>query len=173
MFERFASASPHGIPGHDLFLVHVHPVRHGYALMGEVFFEAMRGAGVLRRARFDRLRPWSEYEEREAVTPFDERVAAHVVRTLETRWPFVPISQQIDYRGTYVPRDVLDSLAFDVSRGRPWELAKLALAQRYEQGGHLDSAIAEYRGLARDAPFFETPFRLLARALIMAGRPED
>ena len=170
MDERFSELSPFGITGHELFVEHVHPNRHGYALMGQLFFEALRASPLLARASFDRLRPWSEYEAGQDVTPFDERVAYHTVRTLQTRWPFVPVTRQTDYRGTYVPKDLLDSLAFAVSRGSQWEYGKLQLADSYERRRLLDSAIAEYRGLVRDAPLFETPNRLLARALLKVGR---
>jgi len=173
MDERFSAASPFGITGHELFLEHIHPTRHGYALMGEVFFDAMRASRLLASAKLERLRPWTEYEARQQLTPFDERVAYHTVRTLQTRWPFVPVSRQMDYRGTYAPKDLLDSLALAVSRGSQWEFAKLQLAQSYERRRFPDSAVAEYRGLARDAPLFETPNRLLARALIMSGKPAE
>jgi len=46
-----------------------------------------------------------------------------------------------------VPKDLLDSLAFAVSRGSQWEFAKLQLAQSYERRRLLDSAVAEYRDL--------------------------
>jgi len=47
MDERFSGASPHGIAGHELFLEHVHPTRHGYALMGQVFLDACARATFL------------------------------------------------------------------------------------------------------------------------------
>jgi len=169
--EAFAAASPAGIPGSGLLLEHVHPNRDGYALIARAFFDAIIADSVLgARADRARLRPWEQYVAGMALTPFDERIAAHLVRTLGSRWPFVPVERQTDYRGSYVPSDLLDSLAFDVSRGASWEQAKLRLAADYERRGLYDSAAAEYAGLARDAPLFDEPLRLLARALTLAGR---
>ena len=172
--EAFAAASPGGIPGSTLFLEHVHPTREGQALIGRVFFEAILRRGLLRGSvDTSRLRPWQEYARATMLTPFDERIAYHITRTLKLRWPFVPVAQQVDYRGKYVPADLLDSLAFDVSRGARWEIAKLRLAADYERRRQYDSAATEYAGLARDAPLLEEPLKLEARALELAGRRDE
>lgn len=172
--EAFGAASPAGIPGSELLLEHVHPNRAGYALIGRVFFHALSEAGTLgESADMARLRSWDEYAAGTTLTPFDERIALHLVRTLNSRWPFVPVERQSDYRGSYVPSDFLDSLAFAVSRGVSWAQAKLQLAAEYERRVHFDSAAAEYAGLARDAPLFDEPLRLLARALSRAGREAE
>jgi predicted Zn-dependent protease len=84
------------------------------------------------------------------------------------RWPFVPSSEQQDYRGTYRPVGVLDSLSFLVSRGAPWPPMKLRMAQAYETVGQPDSAVSEFRGLARETPQFAEPWALLGRALLQA-----
>lgn len=172
--EAFAAASPGGIPGSTLFLEHVHPTREGQALIGRVFFETIVRTGLLRGSvDTSRLRPWEEYARATTLTPFDERIAYHTTRTLKLRWPFVPVSQQVDYRGKYVPADLLDSLAFDVSRGARWEIAKLQLAADYERRRQYDSAATEYAGLARDAPLLAEPLKLEARALELAGRQDE
>lgn len=172
--EAFEAGAPAGIPGAELFLEHVHPTREGYALIARTFFRSMLESSVLGgRARPDRLATPDEYLERQRLTPLDERIALHTTRTLTTRWPFVPRAEQVDYRGRYTPRGVLDSLAFAVSRGAPWEDAKLALAREYERRGQPDSAAAEYAGLARDAPLFVDPLLLTGRALLQAGQLDE
>ena len=172
--ESFRRESRDGVPGSELFLEHVHPTRHGYALIARTFLATMLESGVLgARARPALLAAPGVYLERQALTPFDERIALHTVRTLASRWPFVPRDRQADYRATYRPTDVVDSLAFAVSRGASWNEAKLALAAEYERRGHPDSAAAEYAGLARDAPLFDEPLILQGRALTKAGRFDD
>ena len=169
--EAFAAASPGGVAGTQLLLEHVHPRRAGYALIGRAFVAALMGAPAI-AAKMDttRLRSWEEYEQAMALTPFDERIAHHLVSTLTARWPFVPVARQSDYRAAYAPIDLLDSLAFGVSRGASWEQSKLRLASEYEARKQFDSAAAEYAGLARDAPLFAEPLELLARALALGGR---
>lgn len=172
--ETFAAASPGGIPGANIFLEHVHPTRAGQALIGRVFYESLLRGGVLGpEIDTSRLRSWNEYARRTEVTNFDERIAYHSTTTLKSRWPFVPVSKQVDYRGEYIPTSLLDTLAFAVSAGARWELAKLRLAGDYERRLQFDSAAAEYAGLARDAPFTSEPWILTARALGRAGRAAE
>ncbi|MEO8334488.1 MAG: tetratricopeptide repeat protein [bacterium] len=172
--ERFAESSPAGMTGHELFLEHVHPNRHGYALIGEAFVAALRDQHYLGRiAASDRLAPWTDYERRMELSPFDERIVHHTVTTITTRWPFVARRDAQDYRGTYRPIDYADSLALLVSRGgMAWAEAKLRLAARDEAAGAHDAALAEYRGLLRDRPFAEPGYRLVGRALFASGRAE-
>ena len=168
--ESVAREAPGGVPGNEFFLEHVHPNRIGYATIAMVFFESMRDAGFGgRAAQLARLRTPAQYLASMELTPFDERVVRHTVQTVITRWPFVPANRRNDYRRTYRPADLFDSLAFAVSGGATWEVAKLRLASEYERQGRHDLAAAEYRGLARDAPFFDEPLRLLGRALLANG----
>jgi lysophospholipase L1-like esterase len=172
--EAAAREAPGGVPGDEFFLEHVHPNRAGYAAIARVFFESMRDAGFAGRpAQLERLRSPGEYVAGMELTAFDERIVRHTVRTLTTRWPFVPITRRNDYRSTYRPVDLFDSLAFAVSRGATWEAAKVQLAAGYERLGQFELAAAEYRGLVRDAPFFEEPLRLLARALLAGGKERE
>jgi tetratricopeptide (TPR) repeat protein len=169
--EAFAAVSPGGAPGSNIFLEHVHPTRTGQVLIARVFFESLVRSGLLgQRPDTARLRSWDEYARNMELTPFDERIAYHTTRTLKSRWPFVPVPQQVDYRGKYVPTSLLDSLAFAVSAGERWEIAKLRLAGDYERRTQFDSAAAEYAGLARDAPLVSEPLLLMARDLDLAGR---
>lgn len=171
--ESFRAAAQYGIPGHDLILEHVHPNSRGYALLGQAFVESIRASNVFPKANFSRLRPYPEYARRMALTAFDERIAEHEVRTVITRWPFVPFSKQQDYRGTYTPVDRVDSLAFLVSRGgMTWTNAKSQVAEYYEKSGNIDQAVLEYDGLIRNFPHSERPLSLAAKTLLDARQPE-
>jgi tetratricopeptide (TPR) repeat protein len=171
--EVFAAASQGRVPGSNLFLEHVHPTRTGQALIGRVFFESLLHAHVLTSADTTRMRSWDEYFRGTDLTPFDERIAYHTTRTLTLRWPFVPVARQVDYRGQYVPVNLVDSLAFAVSRGARWEGEKLGLGADYERRKQFDSAAAEYAGLARDAPLADEPLLLMARSLGEGGRSDS
>ena len=171
--EAFTNLSQKKIPGHDLILEHVHPNSQGYALMGREFFTALQSSGILRnRADFSRLKTWDQYEKEMALTPIDERIAQHERQTVVTRWPFVPFSRQQDYRGTYQPSNLLDSLAFGVARGGVrYPDAKLAMARYYESKNQIDSALAEYDGLIRDLSRSELPARYAATLLLKVNQP--
>ena len=106
------------------------------------------------------------------LTELDHRIAYHTIRTVTTRWPFVPVASQLDYRGTYRPTDILDSIAFNASRGgMSWAQAKAMLAARYVSAGETERAVAEYEGLIRDGPQIEVAYRLAGRALLAANQP--
>ncbi len=107
------------------------------------------------------------------ITPFDRMMVHHTVKTLTTRWPFVPASQDQDYRGTYKPKGVVDSLAFLASAGFPWRQAKVEVGEYYEKAGFPDSALAEYRGLIRDVPFASLPYELAGRAFMALKKPDS
>lgn len=171
--ESFAAASPGGIPGNNLFLEHVHPTAEGYALIARAFVDAMRGAGVPRALDTARVRPWAEYPRGRWLSSLDLRVGQLQQMALLQRWPFVAPDAQRDFRAEFVPTTMLDSAAFAVVRGAPWEVVKVQYAQELERRRQLDSAIVEYHGIARDAPLFETPKRLLGRALVAAGRHDE
>lgn len=168
--EAFDSASD-GMPGSRLFLEHVHPTRAGVTLLARGFYEALARANFVGRAAdTSRLKSWDVYDAGTTLSPFDERVAHHTVETLAERWPFVPVSQQRDYRAQYHPSGLVDSLAFSVSRGAlRWEEAKLRVAADYSRRNFPDSAAREYAGLVRDQPLAELPRRLMAAALESGG----
>ncbi|MEJ7758683.1 MAG: hypothetical protein WKF55_03710 [Gemmatimonadaceae bacterium] len=172
--ETFNQQAAYGIPGSDLFLEHVHPDRKGYALLANAYFDALARARFLgRRSDVTRMASWDDYLRGTKVTPLDERIAYHTVKTITTRWPFVPIASQLDYRGGYTPVDLLDSIAFAASRGQmPWASAKAEAAVAFLRRGNVDAAVAEYEGLIRDAPRVEIAYRLTGGALVAAGQPE-
>jgi len=173
--EGFAAASRYRIPGSDLFLEHVHPNQEGYVLLARMYFDAIQRAGFLgRKSDMSRFAGWDAYRSRMQLTDLDQRIAYHTIKTVTTRWPFLPVSRQLDYRGTYEPASFVDSLAFNVSRGgMPWAQAKAMLGQRYSMSGNVDAAVAEYNGLIRDKPAIEVAWRLAGRALLAANRPQD
>jgi len=171
--EAFDSAAQYAIPGQDLFLEHVHPNAGGYLLLGRTYFEALKRAGLLERADLRRLAEWDDYGRRMDLTALDSRIVYHTVMTITTRWPFLPVNAQQNYRGTYQPTDFTDSLAFAVSMGTiQWARAKVATARRFEARGQIDSAIAEYAGLIRREPHSEGGYRLAGAALLDARQAQ-
>jgi hypothetical protein len=171
--EGFAAEAAYRIPGSDLFLEHVHPNQRGYVLLARMYFAALQGAKFLgRTADMSRFAGWDAYSSRMSLTELDQKIAYHTIKTVTTRWPFVPVANQLDYRGTYQPVDLVDSLAFTVSRGGlQWAQAKAALAGRYLASGNVDKAIAEYAGLIRDEPSIHIGWELTGRALLSARQP--
>jgi tetratricopeptide (TPR) repeat protein len=171
--EAVARESQFGIPGSDLFLEHVHLNQRGYVLLARAFYETLASRQFLgRHADTTRFAGWDAYTERMRLTDLDHRIAYHTIRTVTTRWPFLPVARQLDYRGTYRPSSFFDSVAFNTSRGgMSWAQAKGMVAERYASSGETDKAIAELEGLIRDGPQVEVAYRLAARTLLAAGQP--
>ncbi len=168
--EAFHAASPEGIIGHNLILEHLHPNQAGVALIAHEFWNSMdSSASVGHQMHADSVKPWASYVAGMELTPFDYRMVAHTVKTLSLRWPFVPVAQNTDYRGTYRPINAMDTLAFQASAGLPWVQAKTELGQLYEKRGFPDSAVAEYRGLIRNLPEATPPYELAAHALLQVA----
>jgi tetratricopeptide (TPR) repeat protein len=171
--EGFAAEAAYRIPGNDLFLEHVHPNQHGYLLLAEMYFAALKHENFLgRKADMSRFAGWDVYQSRMALTDLDQRIAYHTIKTVTTRWPFVPVSEQLDYRGTYRPTDFVDSVAFAVSRGgMQWAQAKLVVGSRMVAAGETGKAVAEFQGLIRDEPRIEIGWELAGRAFLSAKDP--
>jgi len=173
--EAFAAASPAGVPGNPLFFENVHPKRDGVVLMARQFVEAMVARPPLRgRVVMSRLDSWPNYERRMALTPVDLAMADLSIAVLTHRWPFVPESRSTDYLESYVPTTLPDSMALAwITTRVTWTQVKLALAQRYEADGKVDSAVAEYRSLIRDQPWTQSGYEFAARALLDAKRVRE
>lgn len=170
VLKAFRAASPGGVIGHTLILEHLHPNQAGQALIAREFWDAMDSTTFAGHSvDAGRVKPWPVYVAGMDLTPFDRQMVHHTVQTLTTRWPFVPVAQNRDYRGTYRPTGRVDSLAFMASAGFSWSQAKLDVAEYYETHGFPDSAFAEYRGLIRELPIAEPPWRLGGHALLLAG----
>jgi lysophospholipase L1-like esterase len=167
--EAFRAADPDHVPGDSLFFEHVHPRPVGTTIIARSFFEAMRASGFGGLSAQPLAAPWSEYTSRMALTPLDTDIATTIVDALKHRWPFAPRGTSSNFVESYTPRTSTDSLAFAVVTGRQtWVQAKLAEAAHHEQHHDTEAAVAAYRGLMRDQPWNESPFRFAARAELTA-----
>lgn len=168
--EAFEAASPGGLVGMNLMLEHLHPNNTGYHLMGKVFYEAISENGFFgRTAQSQRLADWDEYKSRMYLSEFEHQSVWHRLQVLMQSWPFVK-EQTTDYRQTYIPKDRVDSTAYDFVNGSVnWEKSKVELGNWYERQGRYDEAILEYRGLSRDQPQNDSPMLFVARILLDRG----
>jgi len=149
--EGFSAAARGGVPGNELFTEHVHPSVAGTVILARLFYEAVAATGFLgREAEPARLAGWAAYQERMALSEFDQRLAWHQVRQLKSRWPF---SEQMNVRAypwVYQRQGVADSLAFEVALGvLGWTDAKVTVATAARAAGNLAGAAAEFVGVAR------------------------
>ncbi|HUQ98635.1 MAG TPA: hypothetical protein VM166_04210 [Gemmatimonadaceae bacterium] len=170
--DDIRAASQFRIPGNDLFFEHVHLRSRGYGIVGRSFVVAMQKAGTIPTTKS--VASVEHFDSALALSALDQRIAEHSINTVTTRWPFVAARKSQDYRATYHPIDMVDTLALAVSRGAlRWDRAKLTLAAKYEANAQPELALAEYRGLIRHEPLFEGGYEGAGRALLALGKRDS
>ncbi len=172
MLERFEQKSPHGIIGNNLLTEHVHPNIEGNFLMADVFFAEIIKTGIMGEVDSNLLYPSDYYKINWGYTALDSLLAHHRIENLKTHWPFVPINAKLpDYRSSYRPGSMVDSMAFIAFRD-PEEFLdnlRLDLAREYEVQGEIYKAYREYEALLRTNPYIAANYRDAASSLIRLG----
>ena len=83
----FDAHSPHLIPGNELILEHVHPNLAGYALLSEVFYQAMKRQGLF-SVPDEKEMSFSQLLQDMPVTKVDSLAGMYRVHKLKMSWPF-------------------------------------------------------------------------------------
>jgi tetratricopeptide (TPR) repeat protein/lysophospholipase L1-like esterase len=151
----FEKHSPQGIIGNNLMTDHLHPNVDGYFLMAEGFLNALRDHRMI-EYYWDstRVKPWTYYRHNWGFTELDSMIAVIRIKHLKAGWPFQPEIAVNNFRTTYTPNGMIDSLAFtsikyvDVSSS----MVHKKLATYYESIGDLKRASKEYLALAYISP---------------------
>jgi tetratricopeptide (TPR) repeat protein len=152
IFEQY---SPHGIIGNNLMTDHLHPTIDGYFLMSDGFLTALRDHGLPEKTwDSTRVKPWSYYRNRWDFTELDSMIADLRIRHLKAGWPFQPEATVNNFRSSYIPHGIVDSLAFMTIKYVDVNpiLAHKKLAAYYESIGDLRHASKEYGSLAYISP---------------------
>ncbi len=152
LFEKY---SPQGIIGNSLMTDHLHPNIDGFFLMAEGFLTALRDHGMIENYwDSTRVKPWTYYRYNWGFTELDSMIAVIRIKHLKAGWPFQPETTVNNFRTTYIPKGMIDSLAFisimyvDVSSS----MVHKKLAAYYESIGDFKRASKEYLSLAYISP---------------------
>jgi tetratricopeptide (TPR) repeat protein/lysophospholipase L1-like esterase len=152
LFEKY---SPQGIIGKNLMTDHLHPNVDGYFLMAEGFLDALKDRGMIENYwDSTRVRPWTYYRHNWGFTELDSAIAVIRIKQLKAGWPFQPEATVNNFRTTYTPHGIIDSLAFlsvqydNVST----EMVHKQLAEYYVSLGDFKHASKEYLSIAYIAP---------------------
>lgn len=165
--ERFADASPDGIPGHELLLEHVHPNDQGYFLLADVFRDAL--------ARDGRIGDWSNApSEEEArrempITAIDRVLAKWDVQELTSSFPFRhdPVAFVLPE-----PQNEVEVLARQLRAGEiDWLHAMEGLLQIRMREGRTEEAATVARMVAQAYPTAVAPNRAAGLLLMELHRP--
>lgn len=165
--EKLEEFSPYRIIGNNLMLEHLHPNQTGYFLMGKVFAESLltdlNEKGMVSNNNLD----MDTYFQKMFISEHDDKVVEHRVRALKHGFPFVTDAGTIPYHRNYTSTDFIDSLAFEVVfNDKPWDAAKIEVAEHYLVQGEPEKALLEYYGLIKNQPWNDSPYVFAARILL-------
>ncbi len=157
--SSFSANTEHGIPGHELFLEHVHPTIGGYALMARTLAETIRRLNLIRPSREWRAPlPDSAYLSLCGVSPFDDTLGSVKIGMLKRHWPF-PEGPAVVRK---VNRDTLSSLITTaLEQNLPWTTTRLQVADHYARRGEYAAARRECVAITRAIPFSFQPWVLM------------
>ena len=152
-------ASPHGIPGKETLLEHVHPNLFGYALLSEAFYQAMKGSKLIRPLAVNEM-SFPQLLKSMPVTQVDSLYGAYQIMMLKTGWPFnEPIPKGFT-RGEGMAEKIAGALSVDRIS---WLDAMDQLFKYSMQSGDKVTALK-----ATEAVMLENPFNV--PYYIYAGR---
>jgi tetratricopeptide (TPR) repeat protein len=134
---------------------HLHPNVDGYFLMAEGFLNALRDHGMIEKCwDSTRMKPWTYYRNNWGYTELDSVIAAIRIKHLKAGWPFQSETTINNFRATYIPDGIIDSLAFTTIKYRDVtsSMVHKKLATYYESIGDFKRASKEYLSLAYISP---------------------
>ncbi len=133
----FESHSPHGIPGAETLLEHVHPNLHGYALLSDAFYAAMQHAKVVEPRPAGEM-SLAQLRTRMPITPVDSLKGAYEIMMLKEGWPFnVPMPKAAPRAKTF-EEQLAGALAV---KQLSWGEAMLQLQRHYLAQGQEAAAL--------------------------------
>jgi lysophospholipase L1-like esterase len=171
--SAFDASSPHGIPGSELLLEHLHPNVEGYALMASVILRSIAENRLL-------VQPedwhWSadktdgEYMALSMVSEFDRKAAAIKIGRLTHRWPFTTTENPY----LFIPESPLDRIILRYAQTTiPWSQARYEFAQYYAGTGQYGLARRECLAVAKAAPYSYEPLLRVADYYRQEGKNDS
>ncbi len=140
----FASLSPKGIPGFDLFWEHLHPKVRGYYEIAEMFFREALRRGLVPDAALPRPLPFNT--DTLAICWLDQAYGDLSIRALTSRWPFENVKVQPVVFLT--SSENLKDIALQVYSNRlGWTIGCLRSAAELHRAGMYRAAATTYQAM--------------------------
>jgi len=168
------SFSEYGIVGGNLMTDHLHPNVQGYQLIGNLFFNAMKGNGNLPTndpSDLDEEIVDSLVLAYYNFTAFDSTVADFRIKILKNDWPYINPENKIPRNRLITLNNFIDSVSIDVVDGRiSREQARLKVASVYLNDKLYNKYATEMAALIDEFSFLYKYYNSTARELITAGQ---
>lgn len=160
----FQSASPHGIPGNELFWEHLHPTPTGYYLIANLFVNEIEKLRFLPAAAPNRSSLLPNNPDSLSICWLDLAYGDVSIKNLTNKWPFKNYSITPRVMGT--ADDELRNVVSDVYERRVvWDLGCYQTAQYFWRKGKWRDAITTYEAVLEEYPYNFYTHYLLASVL--------
>ncbi|MBO9613495.1 MAG: hypothetical protein J7619_12405 [Dyadobacter sp.] len=162
----FEAASPGGVIGKDLVLEHVHPDLKGYALLSDVFYEALKRAKFFNPAA-GREMSFAQLRRAMPVPAIDSLAGVYKVANLKSSWPFNAVLD----RDSVKTETFEERVAFDLAYRRiSWENAMDQAYNHYLEGQNYRDAREIVEALILEQP---TGAALYSKSAMLSGQLGD
>jgi len=162
----FEKASPNGLIGNNLMHEHLHPIRDGYFLMADAFYNTMKENKFISQNWPSIIK---DYSQSWGFTDLDSIYAKMSIIHLMGDWPFVQSGKENDALDKLSKLNYVDSLAYrlHLEEDLTLEWGHLELGKYYEKKGKYRKALEEYLALTYQMPnanaFYEPAVKLLSK----------
>ncbi|CAL1517980.1 hypothetical protein [Chitinophaga sp. MM2321] len=144
----FEAATSSHIIGKELVLEHVHPNLKGYALLSDVFYNAMKQQGIF-TVQPENEMSFAQLQQAMPITVVDSLAGAYKIANLKRSWPF-NTGHATDTTLIATPEE---QLAYEVAfRHTSWATAMQQLYDSYNRSGQLAAARTVVEALALEHP---------------------
>ncbi|GAB4015699.1 hypothetical protein GCM10028808_41650 [Spirosoma migulaei] len=162
----FEAYSANMIIGDELILEHVHPDLKGYALLSEVFYEALK-KGKLITVNDKQEMSFAQLLHDMPITKVDSLAGLYKVANLKRNWPFNEVMSAQSFR----VESVEEKLAYGLmTQQTTWDEALRNLYDFYMRSSALSSARKVVETLALEYP---TDARYYEKAAMLSGELND
>ncbi|MFA3783699.1 hypothetical protein ABRY23_11615 [Melioribacteraceae bacterium 4301-Me] len=173
----FESESPNGITGNNLMTDHLHPILHGYQLMGKLFYEIMSKMNYLPIG----AHPQIPFNKQDSITiaqfPFsglDSTIADFRIKVLKNDWPFVKNPQSFPRKNYWQLNSYKDSIAYDIVIDKMnWIKGHELLANYYLRKNDMNNYLATMNSLIYQYPVVVEYYDNVALELIKRKMYDD
>lgn len=144
----FDSCSVNHIIGNELMLEHVHPNLAGYALISDVFYEALKKEQIISPAKENEL-TFGQLIQTMPITLVDSLTGIYRISKLKESWPFSSLLIRDSLDISSEEEKLADSIAFQMMK---WPYAMDALYNYYVKRNDLLKAKTVMETLALEYP---------------------
>ena len=132
----FIRHSPNNIIGDNLITDHVHPNIHGYSLLSDTFYEALKSAGFIKVSPETEM-SYDQMVKEMPISSVDSLAGMYRIRNLKSRWPFDDPTCKIELPVNSLEEKLAKKLAFEQMG---WQAINKSLFAYYEQNKRFSEA---------------------------------